>query len=68
MTKLQTAILISLGLIAVLAAIVGAVLRHHIGGFLRTVEREAEEAREREEAETTQRAAEAENNHHDTGV
>lgn len=56
MTQTQTILLVALGVLAVLAAIVALTLGHHIGGFLRTVEREAAEeaeAREREAAEKT---------------
>ena len=37
-----------MALLAGLALLVGLVLRHHIGGFLRTVEREAQERRDLE--------------------
>ena len=37
--------------LVVLGAFLGAVISHHVGGFMRTVEREAEEDRRRREAE-----------------
>ena len=39
------------GVLAVIGLIVGMTLRHHIGGFIRTVEREAREQAEAVEAE-----------------
>ena len=53
--KIIIAALAMLGVLALIGLIVGATLRHHIGGFIRTVEREA---REREEAEEASRALE----------
>ena len=53
MTEIQKIVLIALVVLAGLAIVVTLVLGHHIGGFLRTVEREAREeaeARERERA------------------
>ena len=51
MTDLQKVILVALGTLILLALIVGAVLRHHIGGFIETVAREAREEEERLERE-----------------
>ena len=54
MTDIQKTLLIALGLLMIVCAIVGAVVRRQIGGFFETVareEREAEEAREREARE-----------------
>ena len=54
MDYIQKTLLIALALLAALCVIIGAVLRHHIGGFIRTVAEEAREEearRDREEAE-----------------
>ena len=51
MTQIQTAILIALILLGVLSLVVGLVLRHYIGGFIQTVEKEAEEQARAEEEE-----------------
>ena len=50
LTDWQKVVLIALGVLLALGLIVGGVLNHHIGGFIETVAREEEEAREREEA------------------
>jgi len=57
MTRLHTVALIALGALLILGAIVAGVLRHHIGGFIRTVEREAEEERRRRDEEDALRAS-----------
>ena len=44
------AALVMAGVLAAIGLIVGLTLRHHIGGFIRTVEREAQEQAEAEEA------------------
>ena len=44
------AALIMFGVVAAIGLIVGLTLRHHIGGFIRTVEREAQEQEAAEEA------------------
>lgn len=41
----------ALSALALIGVILGATLSHHIGGFIRTVEREAEEERLRREAD-----------------
>ena len=48
--KIIITALAMLGMLAVIGLAVGLVLRHHIGGFIRTVEREAREQAEAEEA------------------
>lgn len=50
------------GVLALIGLIVGMTLRHHIGGFLRTVEREA-----REQAEEAERDARQGENRAETG-
>ena len=56
------AALVMAGILAAIGLIVGLTLRHHIGGFIRTVEREAQEQAEAEAAarinEKKQRTAE----------
>ncbi len=48
--RIIVAALAMAGVLAAIGLIVGMVLRHHIGGFMRTVEREAREQAEEEEA------------------
>ena len=48
--RINTAALIMIGVLALIGLIVGATLRHYIGGFMRTIEREAQEQEEAEEA------------------
>lgn len=57
MTKLQWVILIALGVLAALAFVVSAVLRHYIGGFLENVAREEREQEERDALEAERRRA-----------
>lgn len=60
MADTRTIILIALLVVGGLCLIVGAALTHHIGGFLRNVEREAQEEAEAEEARlAAQKAADA---------
>ena len=58
MSELQKTLLFALALLGAVCVIVGAVLRHHIGGFIETVAREAREEREREEREAQAERAE----------
>lgn len=62
MLDTQTILLIALAVVGALALIVGGALTHHIGGFLRTVEREAEEEAKRREEEQRLGAPEATDN------
>ena len=48
--RIIEAALAMLAMLAVVGLVVGMTLRHHIGGFIRTVEREAREQAEAEEA------------------
>ena len=48
--RIIVAALAMLAMLAVVGLVVGMTLRHHIGGFIRTVEREAREQAEAEEA------------------
>ena len=50
----------AVGLLIALGLLVGMVLRHYIGGFLRTVEREARREAEEREAENTRTIEEEE--------
>ena len=50
MTDIQKIILIALLVLGALSLIVGLTLSHHIGGFVRHVEKEAQEEAEAEEA------------------
>lgn len=59
MIYIEKTILVALLLLFGLCVIVGAVLRHQIGGFLRTIADEAREEREREEREAQAREAAA---------
>ena len=45
----QKVILIALGVLLALCLIVGLTLNHHVGGFIETVAREEEAAREAED-------------------
>ena len=50
MANIKNVVLLAAGMLAAVALIVGLVLRHYSGGFIRTVEREArEEEAERDE-------------------
>ena len=53
-------ILICLGVVVLLGLIVSMTLRHHIGGFLSTIEREEEEARLRDEEDALKAAGQTE--------
>ncbi|MBQ6374992.1 MAG: hypothetical protein IJJ45_10985 [Clostridia bacterium] len=55
MDVLIRTLLVAAIMLAALGFIVGAVLRHQIGGFIETVAREAREAEEQEELERQQR-------------
>ena len=59
MTDVQKIVLIALLALAALALIVSLTLGHHIGGFLRTVEREAQQEAEAREAEARTKDAAA---------
>ena len=48
MGYIEKTLLVALGLLAVLSLVIGAVLRHHIGGFLENIAREEREAAQRE--------------------
>ncbi len=68
MGYIEKTLLVALGLLAVLSLVIGAVLRHHIGGFLENIareEREAKEARDREDAAARRQDGERQN---DTGA
>lgn len=52
--ELIVAALVMLGVLALIGLIVGMALRHYIGGFIRTVEREAREQEESEEASSAE--------------
>ena len=60
MTSLGRIVLIMLVLLGVLCVIVGAVLRHYIGGFFETVAREERKQSEQYEAERLARITEKE--------
>ena len=57
MTEIQKTLLAALGFLIAVCVIVGAVLRHHIGGFIETVAREAREEEARREREDEARLA-----------
>jgi len=49
LTDLRWVLLGALGVLAVVGLIVGLTLNHHVGGFIETVAREEEAAREAED-------------------
>ena len=71
MANIKNVVLLAAGLLAAIALVVGLVLRHYIGGFIRTVEREAREEqaeRDREDAARAGNAAAESQSNDDTGV
>ena len=71
MANIKNVVLLAAGMLAAVALIVGLVLRHYIGGFIRTVEREAREEeaeRDREDAARRANAGAPGQSHDDTGA
>ena len=71
MANIKNVVLLAAGLLAAIALVVGLVLRHYIGGFIRTVEREAREEqaeRDREDAARAGNATAESQSNDDTGV